>query len=171
MWEARREFWRVALPVAGVVALCGTVWVAVAVTEAQQTRTVAQAASAVAAQLDAIEATVPAASALDRTAEVMTQPCPVAGRGEQTVHRRHVELDPGFDRVAWAAALGDAFPEAEGWQRRVTALDRRENLDIRIVGRELITVDVVATGDDERARLTMRATSECANAEDDDASQ
>ncbi|MFK4728287.1 hypothetical protein ROT00_01230 [Agromyces mediolanus] len=171
MGEARRSFWRIALPVGGVVVLCGVVWAAVAVTQAQQTRTVAEHSAAVTAQLDAIEATVPAASALDRTDEVIVQPCPLEGRGEQTVHRRSVELDPGFDRVAWAASLGDAFPEEEGWQRRVKPLDNREDLGIRLVGRELITVEITATGDDERARLTMRATSECASAEDDDATR
>ncbi|QEO15401.1 hypothetical protein FLP10_13915 [Agromyces intestinalis] len=139
-------------------------WVATLLVPNPQPPTVEAATAKVTAHLDRIEGTLPAAIVLDRSEEITRAACPLDGRGDQADVRRVVGIDPAFDRVGWSAGLSEAFSEADGWVVRVTALESRENLDIRIVGRDLIVIELTARGGDEQARIEMRSTSECSRA-------
>lgn len=145
----------------GVGMLVIAVWVATLLMPNPQPLTVEAATAKVTGYLDRIESTLPADSVLERSEEVTQHTCPLEERGDQARIRRVVYVDPELDRVSWAAALSGVFPEADGWVVRVKTLDSRENLGIRIVGRDLIVINITASDDSGQARITMRSTSEC----------
>jgi hypothetical protein len=145
----------------GAGILVVAVWVATLLMPSQQPLTVEAATAKVTGYLDRIEGTLPADSVLERSEEVTRSACPLEERGDQAKIRRVVYVDPELDRVSWAAALSGEFPEADGWVVRVDTLDSRENLGIRIVGQDLIVINVTASDASGRARITMRSTSEC----------
>lgn len=145
----------------GVGILVIAVWIATLLTPNPQPVTVEAATAKVTGYLDRIESTLPANSVLARSEELTQDSCPIEERGGQATVRRVVYIDPVLDRVSWAAALSGAFPEADGWVVRVSTLDSRENLRIRIVGRDLIVMNLTASDASGQSRITMRATSEC----------
>lgn len=140
------------------------VWVATLFMPDPQPATVEAATAKVTGILDQVERTLPAGSVLDRAEEVTQQACPAEERGDQAKIRRVVSVDPKLDRVSWAAKLSEAFHQTDGWVVRVKTLDTRENLGIRIVGRDLIVTNITASGHDGQAQITMRSTSECSQA-------
>ncbi|GAA1057297.1 hypothetical protein GCM10017608_34320 [Agromyces luteolus] len=145
----------------GVALLVIGVWVATLLTPSPQPMTVDAAVAEVAARLDRIEGTLPEGSVLDRSETVKVEACPLQGRGEQARMLRVFDVDPEFDRVTWARTLADEFAESDGWAVRTKALETRENLEIRVVGRDLLVVDIIARGDTAQARITLRSLSEC----------
>ncbi|UOE45771.1 hypothetical protein [Agromyces larvae] len=161
--RARRPSATIVLAVA-VGALAVAAWVATLLVPDPQPPTVAAAVAKVTAHLDRIEGTLPTEIVLDRSEEITRAACPLDGRGDQADVQRVIRIDPAFDRVGWAAGLERAFPVADGWVVRATALESRENLGIRLVGRDLIVIDVTARGGDGQARIEMRSTSECSRA-------
>ncbi|UIP59728.1 hypothetical protein DSM26151_26420 [Agromyces marinus] len=74
------------------------------------------------------------------------------------------DVDPVLDRVTWARTLAQEFAEADGWVVRTKALESRDNLEIRVVGRDLLVIDIIARGDPAQARITLRSISECSSA-------
>ncbi|GAA4046506.1 hypothetical protein [Agromyces indicus] len=148
----------------GVALFVVGIWVATLLTPSPRPMTVEAAAAEVAARLDRIEGTLPEASVLDRSETIAREACPLEGRGEQARVVRVIDVDPEFDRVTWARALAEEFAESDGWVVRTKALETRENLEIRVVGRDLLVVDIIARGDPAQARITLRSRSECSSA-------
>lgn len=126
--------------------------------------TVETAAAKIESYFDRVEGSLPASSVRDRSAEVVEEPCPLEDLGDQATVRRTLRIDPDLDRVAWVAGLGEAFPEEDGWVMRIRTLDSRDNLGIRLVARDLTIINIVASASDGEARITMRSTSECSQA-------
>ncbi|MFC6356324.1 hypothetical protein [Luethyella okanaganae] len=145
----------------GVGMLVIAVWIVTLLLPNPQPLTVEAATAKVTGYLDRIESTLPVGSVLERSEEITQDSCPIEERGGQAKVRRVVYVDPVLDRVSWAATLSGEFPEADGWVVRVRTLDSRENLDIRIVGRDLIIMNLTASDASGQARITMGATSEC----------
>ena len=149
----------------GVGVLVIASWLATLLVPSPRPLTVEAATTEVTAHLDRIEGTLPAGSVIERSEVVAHDACPLEEYGDRAKIRRVVDVDPALDRVSWAAALSAEFPESEGWVVRVTTLDTRENLGIRVVGRDLIVIDIIASDDIGQARITLRATSECSQAD------
>lgn len=145
----------------GIGVLVIAVWVATLLMPNPHPLTVEAATAKVMGHLDRIESTLPAGSVLDRSEEVTQGACPIEERGDQAKILRVLSVDPELDRVGWAATLHEVLPEKDGWVVRATTLDSRENLRIRIVGRDLIVINIIATGESGQAQIAMRSTSEC----------
>ncbi|BDZ55193.1 hypothetical protein [Agromyces marinus] len=140
------------------------IWVATLLMPSTQPMTVDAAAAEVTARLDRIEGTLPEGSVIDRSETIAVEACPLEGRGEQARILRVFDVDPVLDRVTWARTLAQEFAEADGWVVRTKALESRDNLEIRVVGRDLLVIDIIARGDPAQARITLRSISECSSA-------
>ncbi|MFF7291249.1 hypothetical protein ACFY9N_01815 [Microbacterium sp. NPDC008134] len=149
------------LMVIGCGGLLAVVWLATLVVPSPPRPLLEEAVAKIEGHFDRIEESIAAGSIIERSEEVAEQACPIEERGAQARVQRVLDVDPDLDRVAWAAALGGTFPEADGWVVRVRTLDSRANLGIRIVGRDLTIINITATDASGEARITLRSTSEC----------
>lgn len=131
--------------VIGVSVLLVAVWIATLMVPSPLPPTLEAAAAKIERHFDRIEESLAAGSILERSEEITDEACPLEDLGDQTSVRRVLYVDPELDRVAWAAALDEVFPEADGWVVRVRTLDSRENFGIRIVGRDLTIINITAS--------------------------
>lgn len=148
----------------GVGVLVVAMWVITLALPDPRPPTVETAAAKIESYFDRVEGSLPASSVRDRSSEVVEEPCPLEGPGDQATVRRSLLIDPDLDRVAWVAGIGEAFPEEDGWVMRIRTLNSRDNLGIRLVARDLTIINIVASASDGEARITMRSTSECSQA-------
>jgi hypothetical protein len=147
--------------VAGVGVLTVGIWVVTLALPDPRPPTVEAAAAKVVSHFDRLEQSLTESSTRERSTEIVEGPCPLGEFGDRVQIRRILRIDPHLDRVAWVADLDDVFPEADGWVVRVRTLDSRENLGVRIVGRDLTIINITASSSDGEARITMTSTSEC----------
>jgi len=145
----------------GVGVLVAVVWIATLLIANPQPPTKEEAAAKIEEHFDRIEGSLSAGSILDRSEEIAEEACPLEGLGDQTRVQRVLYVAPDLDRIAWATTLREVFTEADGWAVRVKTLDSRENLGIRIAGRDLTVISITATDASGDARVTLLSTSEC----------
>lgn len=89
------------------------------------------------------------------------EPCADGSDREQYALVRTLTAAPGFDPAGWAASLREGY-EAKGWNVVTRAAGEDGGLSIRMIGLNLVPLEITLAPADDGTTVVLRSISRCA---------